>query len=215
MQQLAGGESGQSGAASASQMQAMANAPAMQSMQAPSFSNAPQGQQGQQNMAQNMSTMSPSPDGGQNNGKGQAFAPGKSSDNNINSGQPFLIAPIPGQPQGQQAPMAILGSSPNGNVGGLKPGNGTTGLGNKPTQATKASQNAVVNAASNADGESAVRAVEGTAHTENATRSAEATALQAITEEENALDEAALPSARRDQVRRYFTELRKRFEKQN
>ena len=40
-------------------------------------------------------------------------------------------------------------------------------------------------------------------------------ALDAIAAEENALDEAALPAARREQVRRYFTELRKRFEKEN
>ncbi len=219
MQQLAGNSNGngQSGGASSSQMQAMANAPQMQSMQMPSFSNAPQaqGQQGQQNIAQNMPTTTLSPDGEKGNGKGQAPMPGKDSDQNINSGQPFLFAPVPGMPEGQQAPMAILGSSPNGNVAGQMPGNGTTGLGNKPTQATKAKQSSVVNAASNAEGESAVRSIDGTNHPENAARSAQATALQSITEEENALDESALPSARRDQVRRYFTELRKRFEKQN
>jgi hypothetical protein len=57
-----------------------------------------------------------------------------------------------------------------------------------------------------------MRSVEGGARKEDPTRSATPTTLEAIQAEEAALDEAALPPARREQVRRYFNELRKRFE---
>jgi hypothetical protein len=224
MQQLAGNQqqqqqSGaqQNSAAQQMQMQSMPNAPQMQSMQMPGLSNAPQGQgqgqQGQQGMAQNMPMMTPVPGQGQN-GKPQTLVPGQGNKPG-SSGQPFLIAPIPGTQPGQQPSVAVLGSIPGSSPGGLEAGNGTTGLGNNPTKSTAATQSATVNAAQNAEGESAVRSVEGAPHTESATRATQASALQAITEEEKALDESALPSARREQVRRYFTELRKRFEKQN
>jgi hypothetical protein len=40
-------------------------------------------------------------------------------------------------------------------------------------------------------------------------------AVETIHEQEAALDDAALPPSRREQVRRYFQELRKRFEPEN
>ena len=104
---------------------------------------------------------------------------------------------------------------PGSSAGAAPPGTGTAKLGNDPTKAAKAGQEGVVNAQRNAEGESTVRSIEGGVHTEQATRSAQAAALEAIKAEENALDDAALPAARREQVRRYFTELRKRFEKEN
>ena len=64
----------------------------------------------------------------------------------------------------------------------------------------------------NNEGQSTVRSVEGGARTEQSTRTATQAALESIQAEEAALDEAALPPARREQVRRYFNELRKRFE---
>jgi hypothetical protein len=108
----------------------------------------------------------------------------------------------------------MLGMTPGMSQGGQQAGNGTTQMGNAPTPGTKAGQQATVNAQRNADGASSVRAVEGQARTEQASRGAQGTALDAIAAEENALDESALPAARREQVRRYFTELRKRFEKE-
>lgn len=220
MQQLAGNQGQQSGNSqnSSQQMQAMPNAPQMQSMQIPGLSNMQQGQgqqgqgQGQQGMAQNMQMMTPVPGSGQQQQGSKMLMPGNGKGSS-NNGQPFLIAPIPGTQPGQQSPAMMLGGVAS--AGGLKAGNGTTALGNSPTEKTKPTQSGVVNAASNAEGESSVRSVEGAAHTENATRNSQASALQSITAEENALDESALPTARREQVRRYFTELRKRFEKQN
>jgi hypothetical protein len=219
MQQLAGNQGQQSGSSqnSMQQMQSMPNAPQMQSMQIPGLSNMQPGQgqqgQGQQGMAQNMQMMTPVPGSGQQQGS-KMLVPGKGNGSNSGkNGQPFLIAPIPGMQPGQQSPAMMLGGVAS--AGGLKAGNGTTALGNNPTEKTKPTQSGVVNAASNAEGESSVRSVEGAAHTENAARNSQATALQSIAAEENALDESALPTARREQVRRYFTELRKRFEKQN
>lgn len=216
MQQLAGnqGQQGQTGQgsqgqqSSQQQMQSMQNAPQMQPMQAPGLSNAPQGQ-GQQGNAQQMQAMTPVPGSGQQAPKAGSGQPGSGQGN-----KPMLIAPIPGTQPGQQGNMAILGSIPGSNPGGLQAGNGTAPMGNTPTQQNKAGSQATVNAQRNADGASSVRAVEGQAHPENASRSAQATTMQTITAEENALDDQSLPPARREQVRRYFTELRKRFEKQ-
>jgi hypothetical protein len=104
---------------------------------------------------------------------------------------------------------------PGGNQGGLQAGSGTTPMGNSPTAQTKAGQQATVDAQRNAEGTSTVRSVEGQARAEAASRGPQATALEAIAAEENALDDQALPPARREQIRRYFTELRKRFEKEN
>lgn len=216
MQQLAGnqGQQGQSGQgnqgqqSSQQQMQAMQNAPQMQPMQNPGMSNAPQGQ-GQQGNAQQMQAMTPVPGSGQ-----PAPQPGSGQQGNGQNNKPMLIAPIPGTQPGQQGNIAILGSVPGSNPGGLQAGNGTAAMGNTPTQQNKAGGQATVNAQRNTDGASSVRAVEGQAHPENASRSAQATTIQTITAEENALDDQSLPPARREQVRRYFTELRKRFEKQ-
>jgi hypothetical protein len=83
---------------------------------------------------------------------------------------------------------------------------------NKTTAPSKADRQGVVNAARNEDGASSVRSIEGQIREEQASRSTQATALESITAEQNSLDEAALPPARREQVRRYFSELRKRFE---
>lgn len=215
MQQLAGspGEQGQSGqgnqgqqSSQQQQMQPMQNAPQMQPMQSPGLSNAPQGQ-GQQGNGQQMSVMTPVPGSGK---PGQNMPPPGNGQNN----KPMLIAPIPGTQPGQPSNIAILGNVPGSNPGGLQAGSGTAQMGNTPTQQSKAGTQATVNAQRNADGASSVRAVEGQAHPESASRASQATTIQTITAEENALDDQALPPARREQVRRYFTELRKRFEQQ-
>jgi hypothetical protein len=228
MQQLAGnqnqqqnqqGQQGQQGQQNQgqgqSQMQNMQNAPQMSPMQMPGMSNAPQMQQGQQGMGntQNLPVLTPVPGTGQGQ---QPMAVGKPGGQGQppKPGQPMLIAPIPGTNPGQQPSAVMLGSAPGMSQGGQQAGNGTSQMGNAPTPGTKAGQQATVNAQRNADGASSVRSVEGQARTEQASRGAQATALDAITAEENALDESALPPARREQVRRYFTELRKRFEKE-
>ena len=70
----------------------------------------------------------------------------------------------------------------------------------------------MVNAASGSEGVSSTRRVEGQVKEEGAARSSTQEALQQIQREESALDDAALPPARREHIRRYFNELRKRFE---
>jgi len=218
MQQLAGspgqqGQGGQSGQGQQGQMQALQNAPQMQPMQLPSMSNAPQGQ-GQQGQGQGQNMQMGAPVPGQGNPQQMAIAPpGTSPSNGQPGGKPMLIAPIPGTQPGQPGAAMLLGSMPGNGLGGLQAGAGTAPMGNAPTAKTNAGQSGVVNAQRNADGMSSVRSVEGQAHAEQAARTSQATALESIAAEENALDDASLPTARREQVRRYFTELRKRFEK--
>jgi hypothetical protein len=96
--------------------------------------------------------------------------------------------------------------------GGPKAGVGKADLNNTPTEKQDTQKQDVVQAQQNAEGQSTVRSVEGGARAENAARAATQTTLEAIQAEEAALDESALPPARREQVRRYFNELRKRFE---
>jgi hypothetical protein len=108
----------------------------------------------------------------------------------------------------------MLGMAPGLNPGGSDPGNATTDPGNDPTEKIKATQSGNTNAQRNADGRSTVRSIEGQTHNEQTVRNSQATAIEAIAAEEGALDDAALPPARREQVRRYFTELRKKFEKE-
>ncbi len=195
-------------------MMMMPNAPQMQPLQPPGISNSPQGQ-GQQGQGQNTPMLTPAPGAGQDK-KNLSQSPqdgqqGKGKDN-----KPMLIAPVPNAPPSDKKTDAtMLVAVPGSNLGGLPPGNGTAPLSAQQTEKTKPGQQSVVNAQRNAEGESSVRIVEGQAHQEAATRKAQSTALDAITAEENALDDAALPPARREQVRRYFTELRKRFEKEN
>lgn len=228
MKQLAGsqaqqnqgaqGQQSQQGQQGQQQMMTMQNAPQMQPMQIPGLSMAPPGSNPQggsnQGQQQQMGQLSPVPGTGQP----MAIVPGANQPpGGGNSGnKPMLIAPIPGMTPGQQpGAAAMLGSIPGANPGGLQAGNGTAAMGNTPTAQTKAGVQATVDAQRNADGASSVRAVEGQARSEAAGRKAEATTLESIAAEENALDDQALPPARREQVRRYFTELRKRFEKGN
>jgi hypothetical protein len=142
-------------------------------------------------------------------------------------GKPMLMAPVPGQkgepPKGP--PQAIIMGDgqpdrPDGAIsftvpGGKQPGVGKAELKNNPTEVQKTANQSVVNAQSGNEGRSTTRAIEGGVREESANRSASALAVDFIQAEEAALDEAALPAARREQVRRYFNELRKRLEKQD
>lgn len=169
----------------------------------------PQGSQGQQQPMMSMGQQ------GQQGPQGQQGQP--------SNGQPMLMAPVPGGKPDDKAPTIIMpgDGSPdeaNGPViavpgSGQPPGVGKADLNNTPTQKLDSGNQSVVQARQNNEGQSTVRSVEGGARTEQSTRSATQTALEAIQAEEAALDESALPPARREQVRRYFNELRKRFEK--
>lgn len=181
------------------------------------------GQTGQQNQMQQ-------PQNGQGQGQqqpmmsmgqgqqGQAGKQGQPGD-----GQPMLLAPVPGgaKPDDKAPTIIVTGdgapSDPNGPTltmpgSGLPPGSGKADLNNTRTTKQNTSNQSVVRAQQNSEGQSTVRSVEGGVRNEQSTRAATQTALDAIQAEEAALDEAALPPARREQVRRYFNELRKRFE---
>lgn len=140
-------------------------------------------------------------------------------------GKPMLLAPVPGAKPDQQPSALLLGQQPPkgepdrsiaiAGPAGTQPGVGRAELNNKPTEARKSGAQGMVAAQQTNEGQSAVRSVEGAARQEGASRKAAETAAEFIQSEEEALDDAALPPSRRNQVRRYFTELRKRFEKQD
>lgn len=224
MQQLAGnqkqqGSQGAKGAQGQQQqgMMNLANAPQMQQMQMPGLSNGMQmpqgGQQGQQGAGQPMQMLTPAQGQGQQ-GKPMAIGPASGKPGQNKPDQPMLFAPIPGSDPNQPPNAAIFGMAPGMSPAGSEPGNATSEIGNSPTEKTKAGQSTTANAQRNADGRSTVRTIEGQARNEQSARSGQVTAIDAIAAEEGALDDAALPPARREQVRRYFTELRKRFEKE-
>lgn len=194
-------------------MTAMPNAPQIQPMQFPGMSNT--SEHGQGNSGENLPILTPVPGSGQDQPQNMAIVPnpdGKLPKDN----KPMLIAPVPGNPPGQKPDAVMLmGVMPGSSGGGLQAGNGTANMGNQPTKQTEAGQQATVNAQRNAEGASSVRTVEGQVRDENASRAAQPTTLEAIAAEESALDDAALPAARREQVRRYFNELRRRFETAN
>jgi hypothetical protein len=140
-----------------------------------------------------------------------------------NSDAPMLLAPVPGQSPGDKPPDQLLiadvpGAPSSGASlslslpGGREPGAGTAAPKAEPTAPTAGANSAVVNAAAGGEGPSSVRAVAGGIRQEQAGRAATPTPAEFLAAEEAALDEAALPPARREQVRRYFTELRRRFE---
>lgn len=157
---------------------------------------------------------------------GQAGQPGQKGQQQGNQGTPMLMAPVPGQKLGDKPPeMFVLDDSPGDTTdggasitlsvpGGNQPGVGKAELKADATDKQDSSNSRVVNAQQNSEGQSSVRTVEGGVRQESATRTTTQTAVEFIQAEEEALDDAALPPSRRDQIRRYFNELRRRFEQQ-
>ena len=141
-------------------------------------------------------------------------------------GKPLLLAPVPGQPseKSDKPPeMIVQSDDPPGKPDGMiaiaapdsgRPGAAKADLKGAPTEKQATAGQSVVNAQSSGEGPSAARAVEGAVHRDHAARGSSELAVEFLQAEEAALDEMALPPARREQVRRYFTELRKRLEKQ-
>jgi hypothetical protein len=139
--------------------------------------------------------------------------------------KPLLLAPVPGQDDQQDQPketMTLLTDKlPEGGKATAMPGSGlqagaaTSKLnGNAATQQQKASQDSTVTATQNKSGASSVRQTAGGVTEQQSQLKTQQTTADFIAAEEAALDDASLPPARREQVRRYLTELRKRFEKQ-
>ncbi|HEY1082118.1 MAG TPA: hypothetical protein VGE29_07640 [Prosthecobacter sp.] len=156
---------------------------------------------------------------------GQAGKPGQPGQPG-QSGMPMLLAPDPRNKSDKPPDALIIGDVPNpdaiismngqmpGQTGGREPGVGKADLKTGGTEKHDSTQTRVVTAQQNNEGQSSVRAVEGGTRQESASRTATETAVEFIQAEEEALDDAALPPGRREQVRRYFNELRRRFEKQ-
>ena len=212
---------GASDQAQAPQQNAPAVSQAQPPLQPPGL-NSPQGQQ-------QPTLMQPPPQQGQGSGQQQQMSlaqgqmqpgqPGQQGQNNAS--RPLLLAPIPGAKPEQQ-PSAILiapnlPQAPDSTAamaapGGPKPGVGKAKLEAEKTAQTKADGSSVVTAKSGTDGASTTRSIDGGIKQESAERTAQQTSVDFINEQEAALDDAALPPQRREQVRRYFGELRRRFE---
>jgi hypothetical protein len=183
-------------------------------------------------MPPGLNQMNSQPGAGQ--GMPQAPVPGTGESRNIpmlsqapegsgqgGEGAPMMMAPVPGSDPDQVPDAFMLGQGqpPNGASsmafmipGSNKPGIGKAELEAEATEKIDTSNSSMVTARPGSEGQSTVRAVEGGVRQENASRSATEEAVEFLAAQEEALDEAALPPARREQVRRYFTELRKRFE---
>lgn len=176
---------------------------------------------------QQMQMLTQSPNGSQQQGQQSQATIGQARTGQLQKGdgqppgnRPRLLAPVPGKPSDQQ-PSALLtmpGAPPNPEGGvsipssGRDAGSGTAELNSDPTTQTKAANSSVVDAAPSGEGPSSTRQVEGQARDEAATRTSTQEALLQIQREEEALDDSTLPPARREHIRRYFNELRKRFE---
>jgi hypothetical protein len=137
--------------------------------------------------------------------------------------KPQLLAPVPGQPQGKPEGPPVLLPGQSGEPGmslqmpgsGLPPGAGKAELMGEGTEAQETARQALVNAQTNAEGFATLRQVEGrNPGQEQAQRQGTAAAVEFLEAQEQALDEAVLPVIRREQVRRYFNELRRRLEKE-
>lgn len=129
----------------------------------------------------------------------------------------MLAAPVPGENPGDSESSAGMAMSNGGNSnqagqGGNQAGAGTAEMFDNETEAMKAGKDSEVVAQINDSGESTVRAVEGGARRENATRSRQEIVTEFLSAEEQALDGKAIPRSRREHVIRYFSAIRRQFE---
>lgn len=153
------------------------------------------------------------------NGQGLAMnQSGQEGSDPANGGGGMLSAPIPGASPGMNAPGAGLGSVPGsgGNApgagGGNEAGSGTMEMFDQKDNIAKAEKESRVSTQLN-EGDSEFRAVEGGAvKSEEAQLSRRDIVKNFIDVEEEALDEKTLPLTRRNQVLRYFSEIRRQLE---
>jgi hypothetical protein len=136
-------------------------------------------------------------------------------------GTPMLMAPVPGQDAGDKPPEMMVmmpGSSPSsgaivGAGSGLPPGSAKSEMKGEETAVPESVKSAMAKAEKTGEGASSVRQVEGGApREEGVSQGSAALSVEFMEAQEAAMDEAALPMARREQVRRYFNALRKRLE---
>ena len=216
------------------QQMAAAGQPGQQSQQSQAGQGAGQQSQSQQGMNQAplqppgltqnapQTMMREAPDAGPGQQQQMGMAQMQPGQTKPGQGKPMLIAPVPGMKSDKPPSALIMGKDPAKDTdgpaitinvpGGQQAGNGTAKLDAPPTAPKKAGRDAQVNAVQGSQGESSSRSVEGGVRQESAGRGAQQSAAEFIRQQEEALDDSSLPPARREQVRRYFTELRKRFE---
>jgi len=224
MQQMnaAAGDSPQSKSGQTPQVgQNQAGQQGQQALQPPGLGQTNQSQQMQQQPGQGQQGQGQQPQM-QIGQMGQAGQPGQQG--KPGEGAPMLVAPVPGQKPGDKPPDMLMLGGPPGDPsegapsitlsmpGGRDSGAGRADLKADPTAKQDTGNSSVVNAQQNNDGQSSVRAVEGGTRQESTTRTATQTAVDFLQAEEEALDDSPLPPSRREQVRRYFTELRRKFE---
>ncbi len=131
----------------------------------------------------------------------------------------MLSAPIPGMDGGGASPGMSMGQSPGASStsgqGGDQAGAGSAEMVDAASEALKAASDARVLAQAGKDGESTIRAIEGQARAEQASRTRQEVVADFIAVEEQALDDQALPLSRRQQVLKYFSGIRAQFEKED
>lgn len=197
----------------------MASAPNTQPIEQP----APvpgSGQKGGEDQGQGSGQMLSAPVPGETppkeGGEGQGMAMGNESRDGDGEGG-MLSAPVPGESDGESAPGSGMnmagGASPISGSGGNQAGTGTAEMVDRETDALKASEDAKVVAQINDGGESTMKAVEGQARKEAASRSRKDIVTDFLAAEEQALNEKSLPRSRRQHVIRYFSAIREEFEK--
>lgn len=132
----------------------------------------------------------------------------------------MLSAPVPGMESGQTAPGAGMtlgsGASSQSGKGGDQAGTGSAAMTEEAAaEALKATGDAQVAARAGTEGESTMKSIEGEARAEEAARSRQEIIADFIAVEEQALDDQALPLSRRQHVLRYFSAIRRQFEKES
>jgi hypothetical protein len=130
----------------------------------------------------------------------------------------MLSAPVPGMESGQSAPGAGMslgsGASSQSGKGGDQAGTGTAEMTEEAAAgALKATGDAQVAARAGTEGESTMKSIEGEVRTEEAARTRQEVIADFIAVEEQALDDQSLPLSRRQHVLRYFSAIRRQFEK--
>ncbi|MEM1441300.1 MAG: hypothetical protein AAGF67_03095, partial [Verrucomicrobiota bacterium] len=167
---------------------------------------------------QSLAMEAPIPGEPQNNesGQGQTGA-GAGESMSADEGGGMLSAPIPGEDPGESAQqggdIAMAGGSGSQmGQGGDQAGTGTAPLIDSESDALEAARDSEVVAQINDDGDSTVRAIEGRARSEEASRSRQEIMTDFLAAEEQALDGKEIPLSRREHVIRYFSEIRRQFE---
>jgi hypothetical protein len=130
----------------------------------------------------------------------------------------MLSAPVPGMESGQSAPGAGMslgsGASAQSGKGGDQAGTGTAAMTEEAAaEALKATGDSQVAARAGTEGESTMKSIEGEVRAEKAARSRQEVIADFIAVEEQALDDQSLPLSRRQHVLRYFSAIRRQFEK--